>query len=261
MLTAASANMPVAAIAPLMQPATCAGMYAKASRQGRPPNRASTSETTGLKWPPLTGPNIRIVASRPAAVAAAFSSSARVSIDKHHFNRYMSIDDCRAGADAEDQAPGRRAVLPAGRLPRRRARAGGPHGRGRQGARRPGAPAARRRAAQARRQGLRLRAGAAVRHLPAHPFAPPQEAARGGHRRIRAPRPLGLLLRPWRRTGGAERMAEMNIRDAVRERYAALAGEGCGCSEVFGAALYDDTDVPVRSSLGCGVPTAVADLH
>src|SRR4051812_5261672 len=76
MLTAASANMPLAAIAPLMQPATCAGMYAKASRQGRPPNAASTSETTGLKWPPLTGPNMRIVAYRPAAVAAAFSSSA-----------------------------------------------------------------------------------------------------------------------------------------------------------------------------------------
>jgi arsenite methyltransferase len=56
-------------------------------------------------------------------------------------------------------------------------------------------------------------------------------------------------------------MADMNIREAVRARYAALAGEGCGCSDVFGAALYDEEDVPVGSSLGCGVPTAVADLH
>ena len=79
-----------------------------------------------------------------------------------------------------------------------------------------------------------------------------------------------------------------DIRERVRDRYAAAAtavaentGSGCcgaeaaiaGCgpdiastdkhgNEVFGAVLYDDVDEPaVKASLGCGVPTAVADLH
>ena len=79
-------------------------------------------------------------------------------------------------------------------------------------------------------------------------------------------------------------MAELtDIRDSVRERYAAAAtstardaegccGGGCGCSPAdatgdFGVNLYDATareGVPVAAfaaSLGCGVPTAVADLH
>jgi arsenite methyltransferase len=63
------------------------------------------------------------------------------------------------------------------------------------------------------------------------------------------------------------------IRETVRERYAAAAKEGSGCGAggcgpaVFGAALYDEAstdDIPaaaVNASLGCGVPTAVADLH
>ncbi|MDP9143504.1 MAG: arsenite methyltransferase [Actinomycetota bacterium] len=87
-------------------------------------------------------------------------------------------------------------------------------------------------------------------------------------------------------------LTDTNIRERVRERYAAAAtavaessGSGCcgapaaiaGCgpdisstdkhgNEVFGATLYDDADNPalktaVEASLGCGVPTAVADLH
>jgi arsenite methyltransferase len=81
-------------------------------------------------------------------------------------------------------------------------------------------------------------------------------------------------------------MAELtpSIREAVRERYAAAAlaagrtGRASCCgdatnvadeggAEVFGRALYgaDEADgVPraaVQASLGCGVPTAVADLH
>ena len=92
-------------------------------------------------------------------------------------------------------------------------------------------------------------------------------------------------------------MAELtdmtDIRQTVREKYAAAAraatssaveqarasdsGSGCcgstvSCSPadesgVFGASLYDEAareDVPaaaVSASLGCGVPTAVADLH
>lgn len=91
-------------------------------------------------------------------------------------------------------------------------------------------------------------------------------------------------------------MAEITeIRDSVRERYAAAARAAashqeasCGCgtatpessccgaevaltdesgSQVFGGALYEEadvdgaTDTAVQASLGCGVPTAVADLH
>jgi arsenite methyltransferase len=64
----------------------------------------------------------------------------------------------------------------------------------------------------------------------------------------------------------AELTPEHQIREQVRRRYAAGAG-CCSTSEAFGAALYDDLDredVPeaaVGASLGCGVPTAVADLH
>jgi arsenite methyltransferase len=79
-------------------------------------------------------------------------------------------------------------------------------------------------------------------------------------------------------------MADMtDVREQVRERYAAAAthvtttdrGAGCcapsetfdGGSEVFGAALYalsDREQLPdpaTLASLGCGNPTAVAELH
>ena len=84
-------------------------------------------------------------------------------------------------------------------------------------------------------------------------------------------------------------MAELtDIREQVRERYAAAAkaaseaeaakteagccGSSVSCSPadatgVFGGTLYDEAssrDVPdaaLNASLGCGVPTAVADLH
>jgi arsenite methyltransferase len=61
-----------------------------------------------------------------------------------------------------------------------------------------------------------------------------------------------------------------DIREAVRERYAAAATAGgcCGVDEtVFGSVLYADgetegaTATAVQVSLGCGVPTAVADLQ
>ncbi len=83
--------------------------------------------------------------------------------------------------------------------------------------------------------------------------------------------------------GKASEPVAGDIRDQVRERYAAAAmlvtgadpGPGCcapseafdGGSEVFGAALYalgDLQEVPdtaALSSLGCGNPTAVAELH
>jgi arsenite methyltransferase len=68
-------------------------------------------------------------------------------------------------------------------------------------------------------------------------------------------------------------MAELSgdIRERVRERYAAAAlcegGPSCGCGDtVFGGALYAGEgdaapSAAVDASLGCGVPTAVADLH
>jgi SAM-dependent methyltransferase len=87
-------------------------------------------------------------------------------------------------------------------------------------------------------------------------------------------------------------LTDTDIRDRVRERYAAAAtavatdaASGCcgaasayaGCgpdmaltdeqgNEVYGASLYDaEPDAApraaVEASLGCGVPTAVADLH
>jgi arsenite methyltransferase len=87
----------------------------------------------------------------------------------------------------------------------------------------------------------------------------------------------------------AELTENSDIREVVRERYAAAArhvaggsGGGCGTAssccdadlrttdeagnEVYGAALYgtDAAEAPraaVEASLGCGVPTAVADLH
>ena len=75
--------------------------------------------------------------------------------------------------------------------------------------------------------------------------------------------------------------ARREIREAVRARYAeaaraAASGTGTPCcgpaaadgeAEVFGARLYDAgeaegaTAESVAASLGCGVPTAVADLH
>jgi SAM-dependent methyltransferase len=84
-------------------------------------------------------------------------------------------------------------------------------------------------------------------------------------------------------SGVAETAVEQ-VRQTVRERYAEAArtvvsGRGCGCSdrnaglsdrqgnEVFGGALYQEqvtdagTTAAIDASLGCGVPTAVADLH
>ena len=64
------------------------------------------------------------------------------------------------------------------------------------------------------------------------------------------------------------------LREEVRQKYAAAAGGGCGCGDGgccaegdFGSALYDIEqraalpDAAVLASLGCGNPTAVADLR
>jgi arsenite methyltransferase len=68
---------------------------------------------------------------------------------------------------------------------------------------------------------------------------------------------------------------EVDVRENVRRRYAAAARAtdprpecGCGTDDGrFGGALYDPAEADaapeaaVKASLGCGVPTAVADLH
>src|SRR3954467_555245 len=77
-----------------------------------------------------------------------------------------------------------------------------------------------------------------------------------------------------------ETKTDAEIRERVRERYAAAAtaGGGSRCcapdlsnfdkqgNEVFGHTLYADEaegapQAAVEASLGCGVPTAIADLH
>jgi arsenite methyltransferase len=84
--------------------------------------------------------------------------------------------------------------------------------------------------------------------------------------------------------GCAAGQAQGDIREVVREKYASAARAvarqettSCACgptgttdeqgAQVFGSALYDNvqadgaTETAVAASLGCGVPTAVADLH
>jgi arsenite methyltransferase len=52
------------------------------------------------------------------------------------------------------------------------------------------------------------------------------------------------------------------IRETVRRRYAEAAGNGCGSSKDFGAVHYAEEDQgALEASLGCGNPTAVADLR
>ena len=67
--------MTFASTAPTMHPVTWAGRQAAAVRRGTPPKAASTKDTTGLKYAPLTGPGILMMANGPSAVAPAFSIS------------------------------------------------------------------------------------------------------------------------------------------------------------------------------------------
>ena len=82
---------------------------------------------------------------------------------------------------------------------------------------------------------------------------------------------------PEATTCGCSEGADTDIREIVRAKYAAAVAGAAASDptttrntdasgvEVFGGALYgNDADAPeaaVAASLGCGVPTAVADLH
>ena len=99
-------------------------------------------------------------------------------------------------------------------------------------------------------------------------LAPDFAAALGRHRRAMA----GLVPRRLRlRTRGStdDRYARAGPR-AIRNRSASgISGTGacCGPEEGIGAGLYSELeradlpDAAVLASLGCGNPTAVADLH
>ena len=99
------------------------------------------------------------------------------------------------------------------------------------------------------------------------------------------PEAKGECCNPSHGTGcgcSADKSETSDVRDSVRERYAVAArvaseGSSCGCGdgaditdeqrEAFGAALYEDEDraelpeAAQLASLGCGNPTAVADLR
>src|SRR5689334_9072381 len=74
---AGSEYIRLATITPAMPPAICAGTYAASSRRDSPPNAASAALTSGLRCAPETGPTARMIATSPAAVAAAFSNSCK----------------------------------------------------------------------------------------------------------------------------------------------------------------------------------------
>src|SRR6476646_9314288 len=73
--TAGSSYMRLASMHPAHAPATCAAMYAPRSRVERPPHTRSARLTTGFRCAPDTEPTARMIATSPAAVAAAFSNS------------------------------------------------------------------------------------------------------------------------------------------------------------------------------------------
>src|SRR5579884_1186669 len=115
----------------------------------------------------------------------------------------MYIDGDRSGARTETEAARGGALLRTRGLPRDPTAPGRADGLGRARPWRPGASAAGRCPAQARRQRVRLRAGSPLRDLAADGVASPQGTAPGRARRLGAARTLGLLLRDPRCTGGA----------------------------------------------------------
>src|SRR5918992_2429701 len=158
-----------------------------------------------------------------------------------------------------------------------------------QGARRPPPGPHRQRAGDRGGAGLRVRPHAGPRVGPGHGLVPSETTSRRRAHPARAHGDVVLLLtrtgRPVSGSGGApagiERRPRMNeMRETVRERYAEAAlsaadgatccGDGCGCGEAagttFGAGLYglERSDLPeaaVLASMGCGNPTAVAELR
>src|SRR5439155_18766689 len=133
--------------------------------------------------------------------------------------------------------------------------------------------------------GLRMRRHRGDRALAAYDQLPPEEAGVRGAHRPGAARRLGLLLAQPQgveavvrrvRHEGEGAMTE-DVREEVRERYARAAAEvttseasccdgPCSKPLTFGSTLYTEEErrqLPeeaVLASLGCGNPTAVAEL-
>src|SRR5919109_5169509 len=135
---------------------------------------------------------------------------------------------------------------------------------------------------------MRLQPDRAARALAGDRELPHEEADGCWPARARAARRVGLLLPPRRRQAASERdprprrgRTMTELRDSVRERYAAAATSVkrgmaaddvtedacCEPSDGYGLKFYDVTergtlpDEAVLASLGCGNPTAVADLQ
>ena len=68
-------NIRLASIAPVMAPATWAGMYAAPSPTAISRRTRATAVTAGLKWAPEIGPNVQISRPRTITVASMFISS------------------------------------------------------------------------------------------------------------------------------------------------------------------------------------------
>ena len=134
--TASRSNIRLATTAPDMPPAICAATYAATARTSRPPNTASASVTTGLRWAPDTGPNARMRATSPPAVAAAFSNSWRP----------VSCGDSRCAAIPEPTTTATRNAVPQNSARARRASGGRINSTDVDFGRRGGRPSRRRRA-------------------------------------------------------------------------------------------------------------------
>src|SRR5438445_2302329 len=211
----------------------------------------------------------------------------------------MMCIDQRRWRDDDDQAPpedraGAGGVLHSGGRSGHHSWASRDPGGGVQGSRRSAPCADRQPSRKCRRAGLRVRLHAAARSGPGNGELPPQEAARRRAARTGAAWHLGLLLAQARRAGqtlnrlrgqgGRAMTNDTELREDVRRRYAEAAtavttgsGVACDCchpgstcaeeGHAFGPEIYEalaDERLPeaaILASLGCGNPTAVADLH
>src|SRR5437763_2160769 len=110
--TAGSEYMRLTSIAPQIPPEICSGMYASRSRRLIPPKNASARLTTGLRCAPDTAPTARMIAIRPAAVAAEFSNSCSPTLP----------GDSRCAAMPEPTTTATRRAVPRNSATARRAR-------------------------------------------------------------------------------------------------------------------------------------------